>query len=288
MVKKIAFIGITGNLAPFVYNELLKKGIQIKALVRNPQKLIDSEKFPSEIEVVKADLKDIDSLGEGFKGVDAVYLNLSTTSENAEFQPEIDGVKDVIKVSKEQGINRIFHVSAVTAAYPEFARGADVFVNKIRKKGYKLLKDSGIPVTFFHCSWVMDVLEYGMRKGDTVNGFKPVKHPIYWIAGKDFGEMAVTAVVNSNHNETKDYLMQGKEAILFEDAVKRYAATFSPNLKVKIAPYWILKTIGLFNKEVKFFAQMAKFFKDYKEELRAEQTWNELGHPTRTIETFKE
>lgn len=288
MIKNIAFIGATGNLAPFAYNELLKKGINIRALVRNPEKVRNNASFPQEIEVVKADLNNVASLLKGFKGMDAIYLNLSTTSADAEFQPEVDGVKNVLIAAKQTGIKRIFHVSAITVVYPEFAQGKDVFANKIRKQGYKLLNESGIPATFFHLSWIMDLMEYGMHKGNKLQGFASPKRPFYWLAGKDLGKMIANAVeANAAHNENKDYIMQGKEPILFKDAMNRYAKTFSPNLKVELAPTWMLRAIGWFNKEVKTVAQVADFFSTYQEEFRAEQTWAELGEPTRTIENFR-
>lgn len=286
MIQKIAFVGITGNLASFTYTELIKQGISIKALVRNLDKVKKNPNFPNEIQIIEGDLSNLDSIRKAFTNVDAIYLNLSTLNPKAHFQPEIDGIKNVIKIAKEKNINRIFHVSAVTAAYPEFAQGAELFINEIRKTGYRLLKNSGIPCTFFQCSWIMDTIEFSMRKGDTLQGFKSIRYPMYWLAGKDLGKMITNAVKLSKHSLSKDYIMQGKEAITFEEALKRYANTYSPNLKVQLAPTWLLKTIGIFNKEARLAAQIASFFSNFKEEFKAEQTWAELGEPTYSLENF--
>ena len=286
MIQNIAFIGATGNLAPFTYNEFIKEGIHIKALIRNISKVKQNPNFPSEIEIIEGDLSNLDALRALTKDVDAIFLNLSTLDENATFQPEIHGIKNIIQVAKENGIRRIFHTSAVTAAFPEFAQGADLFINTIRKKGYNLLKDSGIPCTFFHCSWIMDTIEFAMRKGNAVQAFKPINNPMYWLAGKDLGRMISKAITTSNHDLTKDYIMQGKEAITFEDALNRFANTHNPKLKVELAPIWLLKIIGLFNKDAKLASQVGAFFKNFKEEFRAEQTWKELGEPVYTIENF--
>ncbi len=286
MIQKIAFIGVTGNLAPFTYNELIKRGVQIKALVRDTNKVKQIRNFPKEIEIVKGDLSNLNNIRELVNGVDAIYLNLSTLDPKAVFQPEIDGVKNVIEVAKEQNIKRIFHVSAVTAAFPEFAQGAEISINTIRKIGYKLLKESGIPCTFFHCSWIMDTIEFSMRKGDTLQAFKPIRHPMYWLAGNDLGRMIANAVTTSDHNITKDYIMQGKEAITFKEALTRYANTHKPKLKVQLASIKMLKVIGIFNKKVRMVAKMGAFFSNYKEEFRAEQTWKELGEPQYNIDNF--
>ena len=287
MIKKIAFIGATGNLAPFTYKELIKKDIHIKALIRNVSKVNQLSDFPSEIEIIEGDLSNLNNLRKLVKAVDAIFLNLSTRDDKATFQPEINGIKNVIKVAKEKNIKRIFHVSAVTAAFPEFAQGADLFINTIRKTGYSLLKESGIPCTFFHCSWIMDTIEFAMRKGDNLQAFKPIHHPMYWLAGKDLGRMIANAVTQSDHELTKDYIMQGKEPITFEDALTRYAVTHTPNLNVQMAPIWLLKIIGLFNKEARLAGQMGSFFSNFKEEFRAEETWKELGEPLYSIENFR-
>ena len=286
MIQKIAFIGVTGNLASFVYKELIEQDISIKALVRNQNKVKVIPNFPKEIQTIEGDLSNLDDLRELFTDTDAVYLNLSTSNPKALFQPEIDGIRNVIQIAKEKGITRIFHVSAVTAIHPEFAQGAELFINDIRKVGYHLLKESGIPCTFFHCSWIMDTIEFSMRKGDSLQGFKSIRYPMFWLAGKDLGRMIANAIRQSNHSLTKDYIMQGKEAITFHDALNRYSRTHNPKLKVQLAPIWLLKTIGLFNKDARLAAQIASFFSNYKEEFKAKQTWEELGEPTYSIENF--
>ncbi|MCG8581413.1 MAG: hypothetical protein MI866_15930 [Bacteroidales bacterium] len=184
-------------------------------------------------------------------------------------------------------INRIFHVSAITAMFPEFAQGAELDINTIRKTGYRLLKESGIPTTFFHLSWIMDTIEFTMRKGDTLQAFKPIHYPMYWLAGKDLGRMIANAVSQSDHALTKDYVMQGREAMTFEVALTRYANTQSPKLNVQLTPVWVLKIVGLFNKEARLAAQIGSIFSNYKEEFRAEQTWKELGKPQYDIESFR-
>lgn len=286
MIKKIAFIGITGNLASFAYQEILGKGIGIKALVRNREKLNSIANFPSEIQIVDGDLSDLTALRQLFSDVDAVYLNLSSVSKDATFQPEIIGIENVIQIAKETGIQRIFHVSAMTTPFPEFAQGATNFVNESRKKGYQLLQESNIPCTYFHCSWIMDTIEFAMRKGQALNGFKPTHYPFYWLAGKDLGRMIANAVATSDHSLNKDYMMQGQEPLTFEQALTRHANSYEPSLKVQMAPSWLLKAIGIFNKDARFAGEMADFFKNYKEEFKAEQTWAELGKPEYTIDDF--
>lgn len=285
MIKKIAFIGATGNLSPNVYREMLGKGLSVKALVRNSDKELQRVSFPKEMEIVKADLSNVDSLLKAFEGEDAVYMNLSTKYPNAPFQPELDGVRNVIEAAKKTNVKRIFQISAIPAIHPETTKGKKIYVNEIRIKGHQLIRESGIPHTFFHCSWFMESLDVLMRKGNKVQGFKPVNYPMYWIAGKDYARMVVNAILKSPNIET-DYVMQGNEALTMKEAIHRYAKSFTPPLKIQIAPVWLLKMMGWFNRELKLFAEFAAYFEHYEEQFFAESTWKALGEPQFSIETF--
>jgi hypothetical protein len=49
----------------------------------------------------------------------------------------------------------------------------------------------------------------------------------------------------------------------------------------------IIKFLGIFIPNFKIIGMMGEYFKDFKEEFIAEETWSAIGKPTRTIETFK-
>ena len=105
-MKKIAVIGATGRLAPMVIKEMIENGIAVKALVRNKEKA--KKLLPAEVDVISADLSDVESLISGLTDVDYVYLNLSTEHPNSKFQPELDGVRNIIKACKQNEIKRIW------------------------------------------------------------------------------------------------------------------------------------------------------------------------------------
>ena len=283
-MKKVAVIGATGRLAPMVINEMIENGIFVRALVRNKEKA--SKLLPTSVEIATADLEDINSLIKGLNNIDYVYLNLSTDHPNSKFQPEFDGIRNILKACEQNGIRRIFKISGLGAFRKDFAQGKTIFVNEIRIKGHNLIIQSGIPYSFFHPSWFMESLELMFQKGNKINGFKPIKHPIHWIAGKDYAKMVVKAIT-TNTDINKDFIMQGPEAITMHDALLRYSKTFSPNLKISETPIGLIKFIGIFAPKLKIIGMMGEYFKDFKEEFIADQTWIELGKPTLTIETFK-
>jgi hypothetical protein len=97
----------------------------------------------------------------------------------------------------------------------------------------------------------------------------------------------VVKAMKENTAENKDYVMQGPEAITMHDALERYSRTFSPNLKISETPIGLIKFLGIFVPKFKIIGMMGEYFKDFKEEFIAEQTWSELGRPKITIETFR-
>jgi uncharacterized protein YbjT (DUF2867 family) len=280
----LAVIGATGRLAPMVIKEMVDNDIFVRALVRNKEKA--SKLLPTSVEIVTADLEDVNSLINGLKDIEYIYLNLSTEYPNSKFQPEFDGIKNILKACERNGIKRLFKISGLGAFRKDFAQGKTIFVNEIRIKGHNLIIQSGIPYSFFHPSWFMESLELMFQKGNKINGFKPIKHPIHWIAGKDYAKMVVKAIT-TNTMMNKDYVMQGSEAITMHEALVRYSKTFSPNLKVSETPIGLIKFIGIFVPKFKIIGMMGEYFKDFKEEFIADQTWSELGRPILTIETFR-
>jgi nucleoside-diphosphate-sugar epimerase len=99
---KVAVIGATGRLAPMVIKEMLENGFTVKALVRNKEKA--KKLLPTEVEIIKADLEDVQSLISGLKNIDHVYLNLSTEHPDSKFQPEFDGVRNIIMACEQNSI----------------------------------------------------------------------------------------------------------------------------------------------------------------------------------------
>ena len=74
--KRVALLGATGAYGNGVFRRAVAIGVEVVAIVRNPDKL----KLPESVKnvtVVKAELDDVDLLTETFRGVDGVISGLS-------------------------------------------------------------------------------------------------------------------------------------------------------------------------------------------------------------------
>ena len=95
--KIIAVVGATGQQGKAVVNALIKDGsFKVRAITRNPDKYQDKVD-----EVVKADLTDLESLTNAFKGAHGVFV-VTNFWEGAD---EIAQGKVAIQAAKDAGVN---------------------------------------------------------------------------------------------------------------------------------------------------------------------------------------
>ena len=78
----------------------------------------------------------------------------------------------------------------------------------------------------------------------------------------------------------------GTEAISGRQALERFVKNYDSSLKIRVAPLWVMRMIGLFNPKMKFVAHLFAYCGDHEDPFYAEETWQELGKPTTTLEMF--
>ena len=106
----ILVTGSTGAVGRQVVEQLVKRGADVRALVRDPAKA----DFPAGVGVVKGDLLDVDSLRSAFSGVSTLFLL------NGVVPDEFTQALVALNVARETGIERIVYLSVF---------GSDRYVN---------------------------------------------------------------------------------------------------------------------------------------------------------------
>jgi len=106
----ILVTGATGNVGRHVVEQLVQRGGQVRALVRDPAKA----EFPAGVQVVKGDLLDVDSLRAAFAGVSTLFLL------NAVVPDEYTQALIALNVAREAKLQRIVYLSVIHS---------DVYVN---------------------------------------------------------------------------------------------------------------------------------------------------------------
>ncbi|MER8431219.1 NmrA/HSCARG family protein [Mesorhizobium caraganae] len=111
----ILVTGATGNIGRQVVDHLVKRGADVRTLVRDPSKA----SFPAGVSVVQGDFLDVGSLRKAMSGVSTLFLL------NAVVPDEFTQALIALNVARSAGIERIVYLSVIHAdAYvnvPHFA-----------------------------------------------------------------------------------------------------------------------------------------------------------------------
>lgn len=99
----ILVTGANGTVGRQVVEHLVKRGADVRALVRDPAKA----QFPADVTVVRGDLLDIDSLRSALSGVSTLFLLNAVTSD------EFTQALIALNLAREAGIERIVYLSVI-------------------------------------------------------------------------------------------------------------------------------------------------------------------------------
>lgn len=118
---KIAVFGASGGTGQQIVKQALEKGLQIKALVRDPRKMTISD---PKLEIVQGDILNAKSVDKAVLDVDACLLALG-----AQTPILAEGTKNIINTMKKHGVKRII----VQSSYP--MNGAPAGISWLKEKG---------------------------------------------------------------------------------------------------------------------------------------------------------
>ncbi|WP_421694091.1 NAD-dependent epimerase/dehydratase family protein [Aestuariivirga sp.] len=116
----IAITGATGFAGRHAVAELLGRGRQLRALVRNP----DTANLPQAVETVTGDLADTDALARLLAGADAViHLAGALTSLDRQgyFRVNRQGTEALAAAAERAGTRRFVHISSLAAREPQLS-----------------------------------------------------------------------------------------------------------------------------------------------------------------------
>jgi uncharacterized protein YbjT (DUF2867 family) len=99
----ILVTGATGQVGRQVVQQLVQRGADVRALVRNPAKA----DFPAGVAVVQGDLLDPESLRSAYAGVSTLFLL------NAVVPDEFTQALIALNLAKEAGIERLVYLSVI-------------------------------------------------------------------------------------------------------------------------------------------------------------------------------
>lgn len=107
-MKNVALIGASGFVGTAILNELLNRGHEVTAIVRNPEKVGAKS---DRLMVLKADVADVDAVAAACNGKDAVIsaYNPGWTNPNI-YEETLRNYPLILEAVRRSGVNRLLCV----------------------------------------------------------------------------------------------------------------------------------------------------------------------------------
>lgn len=193
--------GATGSVGRHVVNGLLRCGLPVRAMTRNP----GATRLPESVEVVAGDLARPESVGANLSGVDRVYL-----------YPVPDRADEVLDQLRAAGVRRVVLLSSISAAYAEGDLSGDY-----HRAVERAVEKSGLDWTFVRPGefmtnllpwWAPSIAAEGVVRAPYGSGRSAMIHEA------DIADVAVTALRDDGHTG-RAYPLTGPEALTTAERV---------------------------------------------------------------------
>ena len=178
----ILVTGATGAVGRQVVDQLVKRGADVRALVRDPAKA----DFPAEVAVATGDLLDIDAMRSALDGVSTLFLL------NAVVPDEFTQALVALNLAREAGVTHVVYLSVIHS---------DVYVNVPHFAGKygveRMIEQMGFHATILRPAYFM---QNDLTIRDVVVGHGVYPMPIgdkglAMIDVRDIGEIAAIELV---------------------------------------------------------------------------------------------
>jgi len=254
------FIG--GRLAERLVDE---EGVRVRALIRQEKKAERLRKL--ELEIIKGDLLDVESLNKAIAGCDLVFhcaAVVRETGDREEFlQTNVKGTQNLLHVSKAGGVKRFIHFSSVAVYGMNPPDGADEATpyqpcgnlycdTKIdaEKAVWAAHRETGLPVVVIRPAnvygphsnpWTIRPIKL-INSGQMmlINGGTGLCNHVYIDNLLD----ATLAATERDKSVGEVYLISDGEAVIWKEFFGYYAR-MAGKPKMRSVPEWLGKTIAL-------------------------------------------
>lgn len=142
-MKKIVIFGATGMTGLCVVDAALKRGLQIRALLRDPSKV--PQELDGKIDIIKGDVLNEDDVKQAVEGQDAVIVTLGTRNNLEPTTDMSSGLRNIISAMKAANIS-VVSVCLSAFLFYEPNKVPKIFhdINAEHQRMYDILKASDV------------------------------------------------------------------------------------------------------------------------------------------------
>ncbi|QQA41280.1 SDR family oxidoreductase [Pelagovum pacificum] len=185
----ILVTGATGNVGRNVVEQLVQRGAEVRALVRDTAKA----NFPEGVEIAQGDLLDVDALRAAMSGVSTLFLLNGVVAD------EYTQALVTLATAREAGIERFVYLSVIHS---------NLYVNVPHFAGKfgveRMIEQMGLNATILRPAYFMDN-EITIKDAITGYGIYPMPlgtKGIAMIDARDIGEIAAIELVRREEAAT--------------------------------------------------------------------------------------
>jgi nucleoside-diphosphate-sugar epimerase len=269
-VERAAIFGAAGAIGRSIGPELERRGIPVRVVGRNREKLAHA--FPK-AEVFPADLTELRSAGAAARGVDTIFYCVGLPYPSHDMHPQL--VRTTIEAARTVGVQRLVLISSVYGyGVPRTSRVAETHPREPHTRKGRYRKEQEDLVLAAHAPGTLETMIvrlpdfYGPHaelslanlvftaalEGKTVNWPGMVNTPHEFVFVPDVGPVVVEAASRDCYGDAWNY--GGPEPINTLDFITRvYRAAGQPP-KYRAAGKTLLRMVGWFNPEVREVIEM--------------------------------
>lgn len=252
--------GATGHVGGNLVRALLERGEAVRALVHTNAAALDG----LDVECVRGDLRDRDSLAMAMRGVQDVYhlaaiISILGDRGGLVERINVDGVRAVAQAARLTGVRRMIHMSSCHAFDLDWATGeihegaprpkaTDPFYNRSKARGEAALLEEvrlGLDAVIVNPTGIIGPFDFGpSRMGRFFLSLARGRLPSLIDGGFDFVDVrdlvATTIAAGERGRTGENYLVGGRYAHVREvaDIAARAAGVSAPRV---VAPMWLAR-----------------------------------------------
>lgn len=252
-MKTVLVAGATGYLGQYLVAELLRQGYQVRALVRNPQKLAQGklvEMHHRRLTLFEAEMTEPQGLKQCCQGVDVVISTVGITRqkdgltyEDVDYQGNLNLLREA-QVSQNNplgGVKKFLYVSVFKGEQLQ-----DIAIGRAKERFVRALKDSGLdycvirPNGFFSdVKAFFDLASQG--RGFVFGNGQFRSNPIH---GADLAEVCVSAITGHD----TEIEVGGPEVLTQQAIVELAFQVQGKPVRLHHIPLWIKPLAMTFGK----------------------------------------
>lgn len=185
----ILVTGATGNIGAQVVQHLVERGVDVRALVRDPTKA----SFAAGVEIVKGDFLDVDSLRTAFDDVSTLFLL------NAVVPDEFTQALIALNVARAAGIERIVYLSVI---HPDIYVNVPHFAGKFGVE--RMIEQMGMSATILRPAYF---IQNDLMIKDAITGYGVYPMPVgekglAMVDVRDIAEIAALELMRREQSAT--------------------------------------------------------------------------------------